>query len=79
MIQVNEGVPQVLESIYPPLYQGWGQHYLKIGDYDHDGSQDLAILQSVGHGGYPRCYSVYRYSSAIGTFLPRRSFDLCGI
>ncbi|MEZ5448477.1 MAG: hypothetical protein R3E89_05520 [Thiolinea sp.] len=79
MSQVGDGPAQVMESIYPPLYQGWQQYYLRIGDFDRDGRNDLAVLQSVGHGGFPRCYAIYRYSEALGIFPSRRSFDQCGI
>ncbi len=79
LLQVGESQPVVLESIYPMLYAGWRNQYLKVNDYDHDGLNDLAILQSVGHGGNDRCYAVYRYNPRSKAFNGNKSFDRCNI
>lgn len=79
LLQVGESQPVVLEALNPFLYSGWRQLYLKINDYDRDGLNDLAVLQSVGHGGIERCYAIYRYNPQLGQFNPYKSFDRCNI
>lgn len=79
MLQVGESQPVVLEVLNPMLYAGWRNLYLKINDYDHDGLNDLAVLQSVGHGGINRCYAIYRYNPRLLQFNPQKSFDRCNI
>lgn len=79
MLQVGEGQPVVLEALNPFLYAGWRNLYLKISDYDQDGLQDLAVLQSVGHGGIERCYAIYRYNPQKQRFNQGKSFDRCNI
>lgn len=79
MLQVGESQPVVLEAINPLLYAGWRNLYLKIRDYDQDGLNDLAVLQSVGHGGIDRCYAIYRYNPQKQQFNRRKSFDRCNI
>lgn len=79
MLQVGEMHPVVLEAINPFLYKGWRNLYLKVSDYDQDGLNDLAVLQSVGHGGIDRCYAIYRYSPKLKQFNQSKSFDRCNI
>lgn len=79
MLQIGESQPLVLEALNPYLYAGWRNLYLKIGDYDRDGLNDLAVLQSVGHGGIDRCYAIYRYNEKIQQFNQRKSFDRCDL
>lgn len=79
LLQIGDKQPVVLEAINPFLYRGWRNLYLKINDYDHDGLNDVAVLQSVGHGGVDRCYAIYRYNPALAQFNPRKSFDRCNI
>ncbi|PID50397.1 MAG: hypothetical protein CR991_01745 [Proteobacteria bacterium] len=79
MVQVANQPPITLETIYPPLYRGWSSQYIKVRDFDRDGLTDLAILQSVGHGGYNRCYAIYRYNPATGQFRSKKSFDRCNV
>lgn len=79
LLQVGESQPVVLEALNPFLYSGWRNLYLKINDYDRDGLNDLAVLQSVGHGGFERCYAIYRYNPRSGQFNPQKSFDRCNI
>ncbi|WP_298610741.1 hypothetical protein [uncultured Thiothrix sp.] len=79
MLQIGENQPLVLEAVNPYLYTGWRTLYLKIGDYDQDGLNDLAVLQSVGHGGIDRCYAIYRYNEKTQRFNQRKSFDRCDI
>lgn len=79
LLQIGENQPVMLEAVNPYLYAGWRNFYLKIGDYDRDGLNDLAILQSVGHGGIDRCYAIYRYNEANQQFNPRKSFDRCDL
>ncbi len=79
MLQLGQAAPVVLESIYPPIYRDFRNQYLKIADYDHDGDNDLAVLQTVGHGGNDRCYAIYRYNASTGQFRSQKSFDRCNI
>lgn len=79
LLQVGELQPVVLEAVNPFLYAGWRDLYLKIADYDRDGLRDVAVLQSVGHGGIDRCYSIYRYNAKLKQFNRRKSFDRCDI
>ncbi|MFI0399292.1 MAG: hypothetical protein ACH34X_09435 [Thiolinea sp.] len=79
MLQVGDSQPLVLEVINPFLYKGWRNLYLKVSDYDQDGLNDLAVLQSVGHGGIERCYAIYRYNPKLKQFNQRKSFDRCNI
>lgn len=79
MLQIGENHPVVLEALNPVLYAGWRHLYLKISDYDRDGLNDLAVLQSVGHGGIDRCYAIYRYNEKNQLFNQRKSFDRCNI
>lgn len=79
MLQMEDNQPLVLEAVNPYLYKGWRHLYLKIADYDKDGLNDLAILQSVGHGGIDRCYAIYRYNERQQQFNQRKSFDRCDI
>lgn len=79
MVQTGDKPAITLESIYPHLYHGWGQQYIKVRDFDGDGLIDLAILQSVGHGGYNRCYAIYRFDTRTGQYRTRKSFDRCNV
>ncbi|HPY41630.1 MAG TPA: hypothetical protein PLM98_13995 [Thiolinea sp.] len=79
MLQVGDSQPIVLEALNPVLYAGWRNLYLKVSDYDQDGLNDLAVLQSVGHGGIDRCYAIYRYNPKLKQFNKRKSFDRCNI
>lgn len=79
LLQIEDSQPVVIEALNPFLYAGWRSLYLKINDYDHDGLNDLAVLQSVGHGGIDRCYAIYRYNSKKQEFNQRKSFDRCNI
>jgi len=79
MVQTGNKPAIALESIYPHLYQGWRQQYIKVRDFDGDGLTDLAILQSVGHGGHNRCYAIYRFDPRTNQYRARKSFDRCNV
>lgn len=79
MVQTHNLPPVQVSSLNLPLLREWSQIYFKVDDYDRDGMNDLAILQSVGRVGTERCYGIYRYDPATGRFRPQKSFDRCGI
>jgi len=79
LVQTNGSQPVQVSSLNVPLLRQWNRIYFKINDYDRDGMNDLAILQSVGRVGTQRCYGIYRYNPAIGRFRNKKSFDRCGI
>ncbi|MEZ5447544.1 MAG: hypothetical protein R3E89_00395 [Thiolinea sp.] len=79
MIAVNEGAPVALGLLDAALAREWGSLYFRVDDYDRDGLNDLAVLQSVDRPGQQRCYAVFRYDPASGRFRNRKSFDRCGI
>lgn len=79
MLQTRDLPAVQVSSANVPLLRQWESIYFKINDYDRDGLNDLAILQSVGRVGTQRCYAVYRYNPATGRFRQHKSFDRCGI
>ncbi len=79
MVQALPWPPVQVTSLNIPLLRQWSQIYFKVDDYDRDGMNDLAILQSVGRVGTERCYGIYRYNPATRTFRSQKSFDRCGI
>lgn len=79
MVQTGHAPAVQVSSVNLPLLRQWNRIYFKINDYDWDGLNDLAILQSVGRVGTQRCYAIYRYNPATGRFRQKKSFDRCGI
>ena len=79
LVQVGEHPPTQLEAINPFLARGWPRQYVLINDYDKDGLKDIAVLQSVGHGGLDRCYAIYRYNLQAEQFNSHKSFDRCNL
>ncbi len=79
MVQTNNFPPVRVSSVNLPLLRQWNRIYFKVHDYDWDGMNDLAILQSVGRVGTERCYAIHRYNPATGMFRRKKSFDRCGI
>lgn len=79
MVQTRHWPPVQVTSVNVPLLREWSRIYFKVNDYDRDGMNDLAILHSVGRVGTERCYGIYRYNPATGTFRRQKSFDRCGI
>lgn len=79
MVQTNSFQPVQVSSVNLPLLRQWNRIYFKISDYDWDGMNDLAILQSVGRVGTQRCYAIHRYNPVTGMFRRKKSFDRCGI
>lgn len=79
MVQTNYSSPVQVSSVNLPLLRQWNRIYFKISDYDWDGMNDLAILQSVGRVGTQRCYAIYRYDPVTAMFRSKKSFDRCGI
>jgi hypothetical protein len=77
MVQTLPLPPVQVTSVNVPLLREWSRIYFKVNDYDRDGMNDLAILQSVGRVGTERCYGIYRYNPATGTFRTKKSFDRC--
>lgn len=77
MVQTHNLPAVQVSSLNIPLLREWSRIYFKVDDYDRDGINDLAILQSVGRVGTERCYGIYRYNPATGTFRPKKSFDRC--
>nr|CAA6817999.1 MAG: Unknown protein [uncultured Thiotrichaceae bacterium] len=79
LVQTNHSQPVQVSSLNIPLLRQWNRIYFKVNDYDRDGMNDLAILQSVGRVGTQRCYGIYRYNPATGMFRNKKSFDRCDI
>ncbi len=76
-VRVNQGAAVTVRRVNLPLLREWGEHYLKVRDYDRDGMVDMAIMSSAGRGGKNLCYAVYRYNPQTGQFRQRKSFDRC--
>lgn len=77
MVRVNQGKQVRVRRVNLKLLREWGDHYLKIHDYDGDGMNDIAVLRNAGRGGKHLCYAVYRYNPSKGHFRKRKSFDRC--
>lgn len=79
-VQTGSGAAVPVTWVDLRLWREWGNLYLRVNDYDHDGLNDLAVLKTVGRGQQAqRCYAIYRYNPLTGNFRQRRSFDRCGI
>ncbi len=66
--QVEQQKEQRLAGIYPPLLRQAGNQYLRHGDYNQDGYNDIAILSTLDTGGSNPCYFIHYYQADIQRF-----------
>lgn len=76
-VQTNNRPAVRVRALNLPLLREWERVYLLVNDFDRDGINDLAVLNTAGRVGQKRCYAVYRYNPATGSFRDRKSFDRC--
>ena len=53
------------------------ENYIKIKDFNEDGTKDVGVLDGVGYGGNNKCYSVYEYDPVALTYKNKASFTAC--
>lgn len=61
IVQVQGRPPQRLTGIDLGLYSAYQSAFFRLLDQDHDGVNELAVLQSADFSGIKKCYDVFRY------------------
>ncbi|MEE9352534.1 MAG: hypothetical protein V3U78_09755 [Thiotrichaceae bacterium] len=77
MVQSTGAKTTVLKNIRPDYLKNYSEQLYKIGDVDHNGTVDIATLDTVDRAATRFCYKVYSYQLGSRQFSSRPTHTSC--
>ncbi len=66
-----------LKHVNGDLLHEYGADYIRIRDFNADGSFDIGVLTGAGYGGSDMCYAVFEYLPDFYAYKTRSSKTVC--